>query len=176
MLRFSHWVVPVGKVPSTGKAETGMLSPLESMISPSTLRTNSGASFGTACRRVILEVISVGTLTSYRFAMVRSTASKFFLDDCFAALAVGLFDGMLDFFNGSFARQDAADGKEGRLHDGVHASAHAGLFSDFVAVDDIELELLLDDVLLDFDGQIVPDFIRAIQTVEQEDARLVWRT
>ncbi len=25
MLRFSHWVVPVGQVPSTGKAETGRL-------------------------------------------------------------------------------------------------------------------------------------------------------
>ena len=49
-----------------------------------------------------------------------------------------------------FARKDTADGEEGRLHDGVHASAHAGLFSDIVAVDDIELEFLLDDILLHF--------------------------
>src|SRR5512136_1418765 len=36
MLRFSHLVVPVGKVPSTGKALTGRLSPSPLMIWPST--------------------------------------------------------------------------------------------------------------------------------------------
>ncbi len=93
---------------------------------------------------------------------------KVFLDDSFTALAIGLLDGMFDLFNGSFAGQDAADGEEGCLHDGVHASAHAGLFSDFVAVDHIELELLLEDILLDFNGELIPDFIRTIQAVEQE--------
>jgi hypothetical protein len=32
MLRFSHLVVPVGKVPSTGMALTGSRSPLPAMI------------------------------------------------------------------------------------------------------------------------------------------------
>src|SRR5689334_15213987 len=67
ILRFSHCVVPVGKVPSTGKAETGMLSPFAPMISPSTSRTNSGASLGTESRREVLDVITDGTFTSYRF-------------------------------------------------------------------------------------------------------------
>ena len=44
-LRFSHCVVPVGKVPSLGNALTGTRSPRPAMISPSTLRTNSGARF-----------------------------------------------------------------------------------------------------------------------------------
>ena len=75
-----------------------------------------------------------------------------------------------------FAGQDAADGEEGGLHDRVHAAAHAGLFSNIVAVDHVELQLLFDDVCLDFTGQIVPDLLRAIEAVEQEDAARAWRT
>jgi hypothetical protein len=75
---------------------------------------------------------------------------------------------MFDLSNGSFARKDAADGKEGCLHDGVHASTHARLFGHFITVDDIELELLLDDVLLYFNGKVVPYFVGAVKAVEQE--------
>jgi hypothetical protein len=32
MLRFSHWVVPVGQVPSTGNALTGSRSPLPAIM------------------------------------------------------------------------------------------------------------------------------------------------
>src|SRR5512146_2016179 len=56
MLRFSHFVVPVGKVPSTGMAETGTESPSKAIIGPSTSRTNAGASAGTGARRVSLLV------------------------------------------------------------------------------------------------------------------------
>ena len=47
MLRFSQRAVAVGNVPSHGIALTGNRSPRPAMISPSTLRTNSGAAFGT---------------------------------------------------------------------------------------------------------------------------------
>ena len=47
MLRFSHWVVPVGQVPSTGKAETGSRSPLPAIMTAATFLTNSGASSAT---------------------------------------------------------------------------------------------------------------------------------
>ena len=50
MLRFSHWAVPVGKVPSAGRALTGRSSPWPSAIMPSTSRTNAGAPAGTAGR------------------------------------------------------------------------------------------------------------------------------
>ena len=49
------------------------------------------------------------------------------LHHAFAALAVGLLDGVLDGGDGFFARQHAADGEEAGLHDGVDAAAHAGL-------------------------------------------------
>ena len=42
MLRFSHWAVAVGKVPSMGMALTGRESPSPAMISPSTLLDEVG--------------------------------------------------------------------------------------------------------------------------------------
>src|SRR5512136_161700 len=63
MLRFSHLVVPVGKVPSTGKADTGTESPSKAIMGPSTSRTNAGASAGTGARRVKVLVTLAGTLT-----------------------------------------------------------------------------------------------------------------
>ena len=47
MLRFSHFEVPVGQVPSTGKALTGRRSPFPSIITAVTRLTKSGASAGT---------------------------------------------------------------------------------------------------------------------------------
>ena len=47
MLRFSYCVVPVGKVPSTGRALTGRSSPRLAIIMPSTSLTNAGALAGT---------------------------------------------------------------------------------------------------------------------------------
>src|SRR6266498_3294453 len=75
---------------------------------------------------------------------------------------------MFDFRNCSFAWKDSADGEESGLHDGVHASTHACLLSDLVTVDHIELKFLLDNVLLYFNGEVVPDFIGTIETIEQE--------
>src|SRR5436305_314060 len=61
MRRFSHFVVPSGQVPSTGKADTGSRSPLPAIITAVTRRTKSGAPAGTsACLRAV-EVASPGT-------------------------------------------------------------------------------------------------------------------
>ena len=51
------------------------------------------------------------------------------------------------------ARQHAADGEEAGLHDGVHASAHAGIARHFYGVDHVEFQLLADDVLLHAAGR-----------------------
>ena len=72
--------------------------------------------------------------------------------------------------DGLFARQDTADGKEAGLHDGVDAPAHAGLLGHFVGIDHVEAQFLVDDVRLHFARQVIPDFIRAVDAVEQEDA------
>ena len=61
--RFSYLVVPVGKVPSGGKALTGNNSPRPAMISPVTFCTNSGASAGTGLRRRSSPATAAGTST-----------------------------------------------------------------------------------------------------------------
>ncbi len=76
MLRFSHCVVPVGNVPSTGIADTGSRSPLPSSIIAVTRWTKSGAAFGTIGRRVNVESARPGTLTSAIAASEASTAAK----------------------------------------------------------------------------------------------------
>src|SRR5215208_2454259 len=92
-----------------------------------------------------------------------------FLDDGFATLAIGLLNGMLNLCNGRFAGQDTADGKEGCLHDGVHPPTHAGFFSDFIAVDDVELEIFPKNVLLYFTWKLIPDSLGTVQAVQEED-------
>ena len=76
MLRFSHCVVPVGKVPSTGSADTGSRSPLPSSIIAVTRCTKSGAARGTAGRRVSAESARPGSGTSRSAASDASTAAK----------------------------------------------------------------------------------------------------
>ena len=64
MLRFSHLVVPMGQVPSMGKALTGSRSPLPSIITAVTRWTNSGASVGHHGRTLAGGLTVVGTFTS----------------------------------------------------------------------------------------------------------------
>ena len=90
-------------------------------------------------------------------------------DNCFTAFAVGLLDGFLDLLDGLIARQDAANGEETGLHDGVDAAAHAGLFSDLISIDHIEFEFLFNDIFLNFLRQLIPDFFWSIEAVQQED-------
>ena len=73
--RFSHCAVPVGQVPSTGKADTGSRSPLPSIITACTRLTKSGAAAGTVGRIWPLPVSGPG-VTSNRFSSVASTEAK----------------------------------------------------------------------------------------------------
>ena len=93
-------------------------------------------------------------------------------DNGLALLAVGLLDGLLDLGDGFVFGQDARDGEEAALHDGVDAHAHAGLLGYIVSVDHKELQLLADDRFLDFLGQGVPDLVLAEGGVQQEGGAL----
>ena len=75
MLRFSYCVVPVGNVPSTGRALTGRSSPRLAIIMPSTSLTNAGAVAGTGGTMCELEVTLAGHLTSWSAARAASTAA-----------------------------------------------------------------------------------------------------
>ena len=83
-----------------------------------------------------------------QMAQRRIHGGEVLLHHRFAALAVGLLDGVLDGGDRFLARQHAADGEEAGLHDGVDAPAHAGLARHRVAIDHVEPQLLVDDLLL----------------------------
>src|SRR5579859_4651024 len=63
MLRFSHCEVAVGNAPPAGMALTGSRSPRPAAISPSTLRTNSGALLEIDGMRSKVDEAAVGNST-----------------------------------------------------------------------------------------------------------------
>ena len=74
MARFSHCVVAVGKVPSTGMALTGSRSPWPAMMRAVTSFTKSGAASGTSAANVV-SVLTVPAGTLWRRASERSMAA-----------------------------------------------------------------------------------------------------
>ena len=95
------------------------------------------------------------------------------IDDSLAAFAVSFFDRFFDLLDRFILRKHTRDGKEARLHDGIYSPTHPCLLGYLVCIDHIELELLRQYGFLNFDRQIVPDLIRTIDAVEQENtARL----
>ncbi len=75
MPRRSYCVVPVGNVPSTGRALTGRRSPASPSIMAVTRFTKSGLSAGTTGRIVYADVASAGTSILASEAMAASTAA-----------------------------------------------------------------------------------------------------
>ncbi len=112
--------------------------------------------------------LAVGDLEQIGESLVHGL--EVLLDDFIALLAVGLLDGFLDLRNGVVLGQDAGNGEEAGLHDGIDARAHAGAFGDRIAVNVVELQFLLDDPGLDLLGQLVPDLVLGEGAVEEEDA------
>ena len=160
MLRFSHCAVPVGKVPSMGMALTGRSSPFAGDDLGEHVCDEVRGGGGDRRPQVEQRGDLVRNLHFVQMAERRIHRGEVLLHDRFAALAVGLLDGVLDGGDGLFARQHAADGEEAGLHDGVDAAAHAGDLGHFVAIDDVELQLLGDDLLLHQARQLVPDLVR----------------
>jgi hypothetical protein len=70
--------------------------------------------------------------------------TQIFLDHFFALFAVGVTNGLANGLNRFVTGKDVRDGKEARLHDGVHARSHAGVARHLVGVDDVEPCFLLD--------------------------------
>ena len=93
---------------------------------------------------------------------------KVLLNHGLAALAVCLLDRLLALGDRFLTREDAADGEEAGLHDRVDADPHAGLLAHLVAVDHVELELFLDDLFLNFLGQVIPHLVSFVRAVEEE--------
>ncbi len=94
------------------------------------------------------------------------------LDDLFTLLAVGLLDCLFDLLDGLIARQHAGNREEAGLHDRIHAGAHTRVFSDLIAVNHVELELLINDLLLHRPRDFIPHFIRPERAVEKKHGAL----
>lgn len=90
------------------------------------------------------------------------------LHDDFAALRVGLVDGPFDLIDRFLAGEHVDQGEEAGLHDGVDPASQSGFAGDAVAVYDVELQLLRDDLFLHFAGQVIPDLVRSVGTVQQK--------
>ena len=90
------------------------------------------------------------------------------VDDVFSLAAVGLDDGLLDQVDRFVLGKNTGNLEERRLHDDVDPGSHALFLGDLHRVDDVEFQALVDDLLLHFLGQIVPDFILAVGRGEKE--------
>src|ERR1700719_253271 len=84
-------------------------------------------------------------------------------------LAVALFDALFNLCNRFLAWQDATDGEEARLHDGVDAPFQTDVIGNLVSIDHKQAQLCRRRRLLHLVGQMLPDSFRAIDAVEQED-------
>ena len=91
------------------------------------------------------------------------------LHDHIAVPAVRLFDRVLNRSDGLFSRQHTADGEEAGLHNGIDAPAHTSSLSHLVSINHIEAQVFIDDGLLSLSGDFIPDLVRSIRAVEQED-------
>ena len=96
MIRFSHCVVPVGNVPSTGIALTGSTSPLPAMMVAVTFFTNSGALSDTVGGISMVLVACAGHLYLVQVASGGIDCGKVLLNDLLTALAISLLNGVLD--------------------------------------------------------------------------------
>src|SRR6202140_2587041 len=88
-------------------------------------------------------------------------------EDGFTAVAISLFNSLLDGRDRVGGRQDAANGEEAGLHDGVDAAAHAGLAGYGVGINDENTQMFLDDLLLEFPGQVIPHFGGSKRRIQQ---------
>ena len=168
-LRFSHFAVPIGQVPSTGNALTGSRSPLPASITAVTFCTKSGARSETIGGRVRVALTAAGTRDLVQVGERLVHHLEVAAHHLGAALAVGLLDRLLDLRDRLLARQHAGDGEEAGLHDGVDAPAHARPLGQLEGVDGEEADLLLDHLLLHLARQVVPHRVRGVRRVEQED-------
>ena len=85
--RFSYFVVPVGNVPSTGRALTGSRSPSPAISRAVTRATKSGTSSGTSARHRQRVADRRRAARGRARASERSIAAKLRCDDGVAALA-----------------------------------------------------------------------------------------
>ena len=87
------------------------------------------------------------------------------LENRFSPLGKCRSSRLLNGLDRLFARQNVRQGEKAGLQDRIDPLSQARLCGHLVAVDDEEPQPLLDDLLLHFRGQTLPDVVRAKRTV-----------
>ena len=156
-LRFSNAAVPDGNVPSTGMALTGIWSP-----SPAKIRAVTVADEIRRIRRHQgRHVDPAGDVRrNFDFAQPRQGSvdrGEVLIDDRLPLARVCLADRLLDVADRLLARQNAGDGEEAGLQNGVGPRTQADLARDGGGVDDEQAQFLVDDRLLHRPRQSIPD-------------------
>ncbi len=106
MLRFSQRVVPMGQVPSGGRAETGSASPSPASIAAVTVLTKSGAASETTGGRFGLLAFTGWSGTSASDSRARASACQLRSTSSLTFTAVAFGDGCLQFRQRAITRQD----------------------------------------------------------------------
>ncbi len=96
MVRFSQRAVPVGQVPSTGKADTGNRSPLPASMTAVTRLTKSGASSATTGGRLNLAEMRLRHLHLVEMCQGVIDRGEIAPHHFLSLLAVGLLNRLLD--------------------------------------------------------------------------------
>ena len=90
-------------------------------------------------------------------------------DNFSAFFLISLLDRFLDMRDSLIARQNSRNREETGLHDRVDPSSHSGVACHILRIDHVELRLFLDQLLLHFTREVIPDFIRAVWGIQQKD-------
>jgi len=97
---------------------------------------------------------------------------KVFLDNVIPLRAECCLNRALDFINGLFSWKNASDSKEARLHDCIDANTHASLSCNFISINNVEFNVLINYFLLKFLRKLVPCLLLRMRTVEQESSTI----
>ena len=173
MLRFSSRAVPVGNVPSGGKALTGTRSPLPARITAVTRSMKSDAPACIAGSRFRSPVNTAGIATSCSDSRAPVHRGEVPPQDRLTPLPICLFDRILDFPDRMFAGHDVRKSEEAGLHHRVDSWPQPRLARHAVGIHHKKPQPLFDDLFLDAARQLLPDLVRAVGAIQQEDrARL----
>ena len=152
--------MPLGYVPSTGSALTGKSSPRPASISAVTALNELGCVRGDDGRQLATGRHQLGHVDPVQALQRAIDRGLVAFDHLGATSAIRLGDRCLDPVDRLLARQHVGDGEEAGLQDDVDPSGDPYLTGDPPGVDRIHVDLLGEDLLLDWAGQRIPHLVR----------------
>ena len=147
--RFSYAVVPLGKVPSTGRALTGSVVTAAGHHRRGDRPDELGRVLGDDRGQAVSAARGAGDGDGVEGGEGRVDGGLVAPDHLRSAPAVCPPDGLLDLGDGLVAGQHAGDGEEAGLQHGVRPARQPGVAGHAVGVDREDAQPLVHDLLLD---------------------------